>query len=369
MVAIATQPHHASTSRGRTRHTIRSVYLLTFQVTPTPTTSNPPIMLIHLVAFVSYFFVDFERPLSTFCSSPMTSSTPTKDLHQAYRDFMLQGRGTAVAINPGSHTPTNNNNNNSTSSSSTSSQLSTPRRHQKHVYDSYYKTIRQDWWEIDDVLTQVVASVAELRRRWYVIAQKTAAQRERQQQQHDSSTTTDHHNNDNHNAMNLKARDGHTALDNHHHHHHHHHHHQHLYLTDEDMDLASCHCVRKHEKALQNLRSLLAQLGQAQETLGRRLEHVLTETTATTTDITTTNGTMIMENHRCAVRLYQTAAMDLYNKQMWGYELLSSWHPSLPGDDEMQTQIKSADKIATRWSRLHPQSPWQQISSLVEQLC
>jgi len=146
-----------------------------------------------------------------------------------------------------------------------------------------------------------------------------------------------------------------------------------LYLTDDDMELASCHCVRKHEKALQNLRSLLAQLGQAQEALGRKLEHVLTETTAaatySTTATTTTIGAVMMEDHRCAVRLYQTAATDLYNKQMWGYELLSSWNPCAPDDEDIRAQIKSADKIATRWSRLHPQSPWQQISSLVEQLC
>eukprot|EP00977_Amphora_coffeiformis_P003557 scaffold689_cov186-Amphora_coffeaeformis.AAC.7 len=258
----------------------------------------------------------------------MASPSPTKDPQQAFRDFMLQGRGPVPADSPSTRlrTPT----------SSRTGVPSSPRHH-KQIQEAFYKTLQHDWWEIDHVLAQVVASVAELRRRWHVVQK---AMQQQQQQQRDDNQNNNNNNNDSSDIWN-----------NYHHHH--------FYLTSEDLELALCHCVRKHEKTLQNLRSLLSQLSQTQETLGRKLEHILlmTEPTTNVTD----------NHHRYAIQLYQTAALDLYQKQTWGHELLSSWDPS-SGQDEMRAQTKVADKIAAQWSRSHPKSPWQQISSLITQL-
>ena len=239
--------------------------------------------------------------------------SPT-DPQQAYRDFMLQGRGAV--------TPT-------TTSSSTSRTCSprSPSKKTQSILQAFYKTLEQDWWGIDNVLCQVVASIAELRQRGQVVQRQ-------QQQQHLAhhvegaapgwNTTTNNNNN---------------------------HHHYHQYLTNDDLELAQCHGIRKHEKALYNLRSLLAQLGQTQDALARRLADVLTE-------LTTDDDDEQQQQQRYMTRLYQTAALDLYQKQTWGQELLNP-------HGEWTEQARLAKTIAAQWSRSHSKSPWQQISSFL----
>lgn len=75
-------------------------------------------------------------------------------------------------------------------------------------------------------------------------------------------------------------------------------------LTADDMALALRYTYRKYEYTWQQLRGVLAQLAADQQSLGRRLHHVLTMAAATesleTTDCTT---------------LYQTVAVELYQTQ------------------------------------------------------
>ena len=188
-----------------------------------------------------------------------------------------------------------------------------------------FRTILQDWWENDNVLAQVVASIADLRKRRKLIVQQqldaddNCGLVEQEQNGNVIINPNNHldallHKNDNMNS----------------------------FLTMDDLHLALFHTVRKHETALHNVRSLLAQQAQYQQALGRRLEEILTSSAAS--DATSSSYT----------RIYQVAAQDLYQKQTWAATLLLDASVNHDSNDNDTTVPPS------QWLRTHPNSPWQQ---------
>lgn len=169
------------------------------------------------------------------------------------------------------------------------------KQHQQ-ARQAFLQNWKTGWCQTDDLLARVVASVADLKARWRLL------------QRYSSSPPS----------------------------------HPHNALTEDDLTLALQYTLRKYEQAWQQLRGLLAQLAQDQQTLGRRLQEVLT---------TTTQHVDAAEND--CNRIYQTAAADLWRKQKWGQELLD--HAYIDTDQAEQRALV----IANQWNRTHPSSPWQ----------
>lgn len=261
---------------------------------------------------------------------------------------MLRGTG-------GTTTPTDDDddddNNNNTIPSSTRVTTTTTTTSRRDILRAFDRT-QQEWWETDTLLERVVTSIVELQRRWNLVVSSVARRRRREETARDDERVP---------SVDGTGPAQHGGC--------------HCYLTDDDLDLTVQHVWRRREGAWRNLRWLLAQLRRHQDALGRCHEDVLTMMQTTTT--TTTTATAQRQQHCTAV--YQTAALDLYQKQMWGRELLhsSSTASSSSSLDEVVEEdrrseskdavLQRSETIAARWSRSHPASPWQRIRSRQQQ--
>ena len=240
-------------------------------------------------------------------------SSPTHDAaedpQEAFRQFMLHGakKKSPSTTTPPPPTPLSH----MTSSASSSSK---PRRGNNAPLTAFRKTLQQDWWPNDDVLYQVVASIADLRKRINLIRKQQQQQAQKDDNDTLGTTTT------------FRWKDSIQPQTN--------------FLTANDLDLALSHALCKHETAMHNLRSLLAQQASYQQALGRRLQEIFMDDTTTGVASTT-----------ACTRIFQVAAADLYQKQKWAAAVL------LLGNNMEQTPSFSL------WSRTHPDSPWQQIQS------
>ena len=212
---------------------------------------------------------------------------------EAFRQFMLHGRASSSSSSSSS---SRNNNYDDKTPSPTRSIPKTPpsssnnsnKKQQRNTaaVSAFCKTMREDWWENDNVLYRVVESLADLRRRIALILR----QEQQQQQQQDEAMSADTCWNQTKNDDKCKN----------------------YWLTPDDLDLALRHAVRKHETALHNVRSLLAQQAQYQQVAGRRLEEILQDNTNSNSNNAIASA--------CCTRIYQVAAQDLYQKQTWADE-------------------------------------------------
>lgn len=275
-------------------------------------------------------------------------SLPSNQQKQAYVDFMLHGRrGAAAAASPGDATPSTTP---TTTAAAAAAAKNKNTKKVQGVLQAFGKTLEGDVWETDNLLAQVVASIADLRWRLDLIRQELSKRQGRPNAaigREDDGTTSPpppppqwltqarHH------------------LYNHHHNH----------LRDDDLHLALQHATRKHEKALQNLRHVLASQGQHLQALGRRLEQVMT----TTKTIVDTDDASSIAADTCT-RIYKVAALDLYRKQLWAKELLGEGaaEASAVDDDDDDAQDDPrlvAERIAVQWPRSSKSSPWQTTST------
>jgi hypothetical protein len=157
------------------------------------------------------------------------------------------------------------------------------KRHQQ-ARQAFWQCWKQDWCHTKDMVDAVLESVVDLKGRLRLLHQH--------QQQH---VTTDNINPSNSNPNPYNT------------------------LTTEDINLALQYTYRKYEHGWQQLRGVVAQLAVDHQTLGRRLQEVLTTATEV---VVSSLVTVDNEDHQLLhldttefVETYQKAAMELFQKQ------------------------------------------------------
>jgi hypothetical protein len=140
------------------------------------------------------------------------------------------------------------------------------------------------------------------------------------------------------------------------------------------MELALEHDMQQHEQMMAGARSLLSNLNQAQEALGRRLEEALQETLPL--DHGSSSSTPLLQASIMAMeQVYQALARALYEKQVLVVHVLACTSDSLllvvqgnnrssvvQEEDDNADPRKVAKACVEQWSRPPIQEIWSKYA-------
>jgi len=203
---------------------------------------------------------------------------------------------------------------------------------------TFQSILQRDWLRVDDNLGQLMESISNLRQRIYWESQQIKEIKERKnhfsmKELRNKSWT-----------LNCSSRQG------------------KVYLLKQDIKLALSHDLRQHELMMSGVRSLISNLNQAQETLGRRLEEMLIHDMHLREEDFDVNpklpGMIITMEH-----IYHCLAEELYRKQMLTIQVLESSNNHLfiaPNcidyyqqsiDNRQQNPRTIAHSCKQKWSR------------------
>lgn len=305
-------------------------------------------------------------------------------MRAAFAAFMLHGKPQVTSTSPQSpaHQSNNNNNNNINNNTAFTKAL----RKYKPITNAFHGTLDRDWWEVDDNLGQVMASIANLRQRCWLISSRLGVAKQQKQSWISKSREgggggmSIAHQKPSWKGHGFRVDDAPKTA-------------RAALLTEtDDLELALQHDLLQHERMLAGARKLLHSLGEAQEALGRRLDELLlhhVETyrylddpvVAATAD---GYGYVAFEGicgrvDRCQL-LYAQSSKELYRKQSLAAQVFDSVVDSLlyrerasdgggggkgrggDGDDAAQSPRAVAQRVVDQWSRTHRESHF--VSSL-----
>mmetsp|Transcript_11678 Transcript_11678/g.17144 ORF Transcript_11678/g.17144 Transcript_11678/m.17144 type:complete len:269 (-) Transcript_11678:47-853(-) len=137
-----------------------------------------------------------------------------------------------------------------------------------------------------------------------------------------------------------------------------------VYLRREDVEFALSYDLNRHEQMMSAARSLLSNLNQAQETLGRRLEEIILH------DLYTRQDDIVVSSSLCTTvtqieKLYHDLAAELYRKQELSSKVLESTTDQLFAvnddyienlSDERDSPRYVAQSSSRQWSRTAEES-------------
>mmetsp|Transcript_28299 Transcript_28299/g.46846 ORF Transcript_28299/g.46846 Transcript_28299/m.46846 type:complete len:287 (+) Transcript_28299:393-1253(+) len=224
------------------------------------------------------------------------------------------------------------------------------------IVKAFQGTYQRDWLEVDDNLGAVMRSISNLRDRIYWTSEQLVKQQQQSEAAADETT--------NRSAL-PKRRSIASAR---------------VHLTRDDMELALQHDLQQHEQMMVGARSLISNLNQAQEALGRRLDEAMQynlefEYYDEASSSFQSNNSMAME------QVYQELARALYQKQLLVVHVLTCTNnrllmappssreqssgsgpaalASVIEDDEPRTAAQTCIK---KWTRPQVQELWSLYS-------
>jgi hypothetical protein len=274
---------------------------------------------------------------------------------KTYQEFMLQGsrRGASDSCETaGTTTPLCQDDAPTTPSSTTPAQLKA-RRKVRSIVHAFDARLEGDWCETDSLLERLVASVANLRLRLELVDRSLAHYEAHSENATQDTNPIDKGKEAPDSMRPLKQDKASSPL-------------PHCHLLRADLVLAKQHSIVKHETALRNLRQLLALLAQQHESLGRRLEELMhfaeawAQEEACEREHDSEGRTILIRQVARCTLLFRTAALDLYQKQTWGQQLLGVAMDASTTEDR-----RVAERIADQWSRTSHQSPWRLVEEVV----
>jgi hypothetical protein len=292
-------------------------------------------------------------------------------MRAAFAAFMLHGKSQGAVTSSQSpvaqaHASNNNNNNNTA--------FSKALRKYKPITTAFHGTLDRDWWEVDDNLAQVMASIANLRERCYLTSRLIVKQKQQQEKSRNTCSSSSRGGGimmrHPQKQPSWKGRgfrvDAQTTA-----------------FTEDDLELTLSHDLLQHERMLAGARKLLHSLGEAQEALGRRLDELLLHRMETyrylDDDFSVTAAGVVAFAGVCSrvdhcQQLYSQSSKELYRKQSLAAQVFDSVQDSLlyreqavsrygggsggggDEDDAARSPRAVAQRVVNQWPRTHRES-------------
>jgi len=284
------------------------------------------------------------------------SNSNNKDAQAAFQEFMMRGRGekkkkSGVDTSSSSSSLTRNHPPALTPSNDINSHQKTSHR-TSNSQKGYPPVLRacqgslQDWMDSNLQLAQVMASIVNLRDR---IAWESNELRGLQEMIFGGDEEQD---------ITLKPWNGcgfrrHT-------------HHPNTFLTSEDVQNALDHDILQHERMLSSLRSLIASLAQTLDTLGRRMDEWMIQTSFLADSSRTQQEYQLLDDLQ---HVYDMLASNLFQKQVAVQQVLDSCNDGLVGHESKHAVLVGSPRdVAKQAVKLWSSASTNQIDILVGRL-